>query len=88
MKVPKQDPTLKVKAHHDTDPDTPDAGITYFNCARCLEELESGVLGVTYSPKTYARQQAALTREGIQVWCTRHDCNITLMRLRAVRKEK
>jgi hypothetical protein len=54
-----------------------DAGQSYMHCTLCLEEFKAGhpdTIGV--SPKEYSRQQAAWTRCGLQVWCTRHDVNI------------
>jgi len=69
----------KFNVIHDTRFTVPDQGNAYMHCGKCLKEMPSGV-----SPKDYARQQAAITKEGfIQVWCTRHDCNISLMKIEA-----
>lgn len=87
--VPAQHPALKVVCYHDTSETAPDEGASYLHCAKCLDEWQESFRGVV-SPRDYARQQVALTREGVQVWCTRHDANITHMRYRAerVRKER
>jgi len=44
---------------------------TYFHCARCLEDRPEGE-----SPASFARLAAGFTKEGLQVWCVRHECNI------------
>lgn len=67
----------------ETDPSAPDQGVSYLNCAQCLGEWEADpLLGATFSPKTYARQQLALTATGWQLRCTRHECNIATLALR------
>lgn len=86
LKIPDQDPRFRVQAWHDTDPGVADGGVTYIHCARCLDEWKADYQGIC-SPKQYARQQVALTDDGIQVWCTRHDINITTLILRAAVKE-
>jgi hypothetical protein len=43
----------------------------YLHCGRCMEDLPPGI-----SPKEYQRVQVGKTPRGLQVWCTRHDCNI------------
>lgn len=43
----------------------------YMHCAQCITELPKG-----QSPKEWQRIQAGFTREGLQVWCTRHECNV------------
>lgn len=83
MKIPKQQRGMKVQVYHDTAADTPDAGVQFMHCAQCLAEWRDGH-APGESPASYARQQVALTADGIQVRCTRHDLNITTMHLRAV----
>lgn len=51
-------------------PNTNCIGI-YIRCGKCLEELPPNT-----SPQEYARLAVGQTIYGIQVWCTRHDCNI------------
>ena len=59
----------------DCNPNRSDAGEAYMNCGRCLMELPYGK-----SPKEWARQQVAFTKDGsIQVRCTRHDLNIATL---------
>jgi hypothetical protein len=43
----------------------------YFHCKQCLMEKPRGV-----SPKDWARLNAGWTKQGVQVWCTRHDLNV------------
>lgn len=86
MRIPEQDRALKVAVYHDTSEAAPDVGVTYLHCQRCLDEWKES-FSDTCSPKEYARQQCAMTEDGLQVWCTRHDVNITTMALRAVREE-
>lgn len=65
----------RIQMVHDTRAGTPDQGHTYFHCRKCLEEMPSGV-----SPKEWSRQQASITETGaIQIWCTRHDMNISVV---------
>lgn len=47
----------------------------YTHCARCIAEApEAG-----QSPKDYARLSVGLTNDGIQIWCVRHEINVTRM---------
>lgn len=43
----------------------------YIHCGKCLDEMPQGV-----SPKDWQRIQAGWTTLGLQVWCTRHECNV------------
>ncbi len=43
----------------------------YLHCAKCFDAMPDGV-----SPKEYQRIQAGWTEQGLQIWCTRHECNI------------
>ena len=52
-----------------------DEGSSYMHCGLCLTEWQQQHKGVM-SPKEYARQQAAWTKQGIQIWCSRHEANI------------
>jgi hypothetical protein len=62
---------------HDVGRDVKEQGETYLHCGLCLEEMPSGT-----SPKLWARQQLAITAGGhLQLWCVRHDCNITTMKI-------
>ncbi len=40
----------------------------YFHCKKCLAALPAGV-----SPRDWSRINVGWTKEGVQVWCTRHD---------------
>lgn len=73
----------RMQAIYDINRSTPEQGETFFHCARCLKELPEST-----APSDWARQQCAITPEGwLQVWCTRHDCNIALIRFE-VREEE
>lgn len=43
----------------------------YFHCSKCLDEIPK-----SKSPKNHARLNVGYTKKGIQVWCSRHDCNV------------
>jgi hypothetical protein len=43
----------------------------FIHCALCLAELPADT-----SPQDYRRYDVGWTRLGLQVWCTRHDCNV------------
>lgn len=63
------------RLYHDTRFNQPESIVTYFHCARCLNELPEGE-----SPRSYQRVQVGLLEDGsVQVWCVRHDCNVTIM---------
>lgn len=46
----------------------------YFHCNMCLEEKPDDK-----SPQEWGRLEAGWTRQGIQIWCKRHDANIMHM---------
>ena len=43
----------------------------FFHCSKCLEEIPEGV-----SPREWARLEVGWTKEGLQVWCKRHEMNV------------
>ena len=43
----------------------------YIHCAKCLDELPLGK-----SPRDYAKHEIGFTKQGLQVWCIRHNCNV------------
>ena len=56
-----------------------DVGLSYMHCGLCVAEIKEGKMPPFTSPKKYARQQVSYTRQGFQVWCTRHEVNILHM---------
>ena len=44
---------------------------TYMHCVKCLDERPNDV-----SPRDWARLEAGWTRQGLQLWCTHHECNV------------
>ena len=44
---------------------------SYIHCALCMKEIPEGE-----SPQSYARYEIGWTKQGLQVWCDRHHCNI------------
>jgi len=48
----------------------------FFHCAKCLDELPDGL-----SPREYTNYEVGMTERGIQVWCKRHEMNVTYMNL-------
>ncbi len=43
----------------------------YLHCGLCFDEKPADI-----SPKDYQKIQAGWTKQGIQIWCTRHNVNI------------
>ena len=88
--APVQDPRFVVEVYVDADPARADEGEQYVSCDECLRDLANdSMLAATFSPRTFAKQQAAITRTGaIQIRCTRHDANIATFTMRAVKKER
>ena len=43
----------------------------FLHCGLCLSEKPNGV-----SPKDYARLAVGWTKDGLQVWCNRHNVNV------------
>ena len=49
----------------------------FLNCGLCVEEFKARIPAtVDESPATYARLNVGWTKEGLQVWCVRHNCNV------------
>lgn len=45
--------------------------LMFLHCGKCLNELPDGV-----SPKEFSQIQVGWSKEGVQVWCNRHECNV------------
>lgn len=45
--------------------------LQYIHCRLCFEELPRGK-----SMEDYSRYSIGMTKQGFQVWCRRHDCNV------------
>ena len=43
----------------------------YLHCGLCMKEKPAGL-----SPAEWSDTQAGWTKEGIQIWCNRHEVNI------------
>jgi len=43
----------------------------FFHCKQCLNELPDNT-----SPREWVRIEAGWTKEGLQVWCVRHEMNV------------
>ena len=64
----------------DSTANAPERIQAYFNCAQCLTEIKEHHLPV--SPREYKRLDIGFTADGIlQVWCTRHECNVALVNI-------
>lgn len=51
--------------------------VAYLHCSKCLEEMKADPeLEAALSPKEYSKVQVGWTKQGLQVWCNRHECNI------------
>ena len=46
----------------------------YLHCSECLKDLPE-----TIAPRTWQDVEAGLTKDGVQIWCKRHNCNIALI---------
>lgn len=54
---------------------------SYVHCALCLAELKDPDRDIIQgeeqeTPASYARLSVAWTKQGLQIWCVRHDCNV------------
>ncbi len=49
--------------------------LQYLHCRLCLEEY-SNTACKSHSRKDYQKIEAGWTKLGLQIWCTRHNCNI------------
>ena len=47
--------------------------VQFLHCSVCVEEA---LRDPNQSPETYARFSIGWTKEGLQVWCVRHKCNV------------
>jgi len=47
----------------------------FVHCGRCIDEILKGAEGGV-SPRDYARLEVGWTKQGLQVWCKRHECNV------------
>jgi len=47
------------------------------NCKECIHEYLDGKYGRNKSMQELARIEVGRTKTGLQVWCVRHDKNIT-----------
>ena len=51
--------------------------VKYLHCGLCLEDYKNNPeMNKKMSPGDYARTQTGWTREGLQIWCNRHNCNV------------
>jgi len=44
---------------------------SFIHCAECLRTKPANI-----SPREWAQLEVGFTREGLQVWCRRHDRNV------------
>lgn len=45
----------------------------YLHCILCIKEIKAGA---SDSPRDYAKYSVGWTKQGLQVWCVRHDRNM------------
>lgn len=73
----------KIVVEYDTDPCTPENIKSYMHCAMCMAEWRQDSQGL--SPREYARTQVGIMPDGnLQVFCTRHDCNVAVLKLSCI----
>lgn len=54
--------------------------VAMLHCALCLDEWKANEqVNRTMSPRDWAELEVGWTRQGIQVWCKRHECNVVHM---------
>lgn len=58
-------------AYEFTASDQPQEIIGFVHCGKCIQEKPKGV-----SPSAWAQLEVGYTKEGIQVWCRRHEINV------------
>jgi hypothetical protein len=44
----------------------------FYHCKQCLEEVQF----LEDSPREYVHMEIGPTKEGIQIWCVRHESNV------------
>lgn len=47
------------------------------NCKKCMHEYMDGKYGRNKSMQELARIEVGRTKTGLQIWCVRHDLNIS-----------
>jgi hypothetical protein len=58
----------------------------FLHCRKCLEDFKNDAPGTEgESPSSYARYEVGWTIFGIQIWCTRHECNVMHMDFEGVK---
>lgn len=63
--VPSKRPTLN------SDPKIPSRISLFIHCGMCLKELPDGM-----SPREYSHNEIGYTKQGLQVFCIRHEANV------------
>ena len=62
---------------HPTPPSNTLSIVAYLHCGKCIADRQAGhPETLDTSPATYSRLSVGWTREGFQVWCQRHSCNV------------
>jgi len=63
----------RLQVIHNPAANAPCKIVTYLHCGQCLAELPEGK-----SPQEWASNETGITSDGgIQIWCKRHDMNVT-----------
>lgn len=51
--------------------------VSYLHCGLCLKEYYADEdIKTKMSPRDYAMTETGFTRQGLQIWCKRHECNV------------
>lgn len=48
----------------------------FIHCSKCLKEQQEPNLRDLVSPREYASLEVGFTKQGVQIWCKRHECNV------------
>jgi len=51
--------------------------VQFIHCGLCaMEWKNSKEISTKQSPRDYAQLECGWTKEGLQIWCKRHECNV------------
>ena len=56
-------------------PNTKEIGM-YLHCGLCVHDVMHGDMQGKVTPRNYARLSVGWTKQGLQVWCERHEVNV------------
>lgn len=57
--------------------------VQFMHCGECLKELDGSV-----SPREYTHNEIGWTKDGLQVWCVRHEMNVIKLDFKGQKVER